>query len=101
MIKKVIKFVVSLSSIFRIFKIWKLKILKNLNSENSGSEGISTNSYNMDFYRLAVQNYKSATCYRSKVKKLNQDIARLQKELKALRKKCSENSMEMDQLILV
>ena len=77
---------------------------QNEEIENSASGDISTDSHDrnsINFYRIAVQNYKSAICYRSKVKQLNEEICRLQEELKTLREKCIENSVEVDKMILV
>jgi len=43
---------------------------------------------NTDFYEVALKNYKSAVCYRSKAERLTQEKTRLQEEIRVLREKC-------------
>ena len=50
-----------------------------------------TKKSSSDFSKLALKNYKSAVCYRSKMEKLLQVRNRLQKELQVLQKDCSQN----------
>ena len=53
------------------------------------NKSLSRKSEPSDFFKLALKNYKSAVCYRSKMEKLIQERNRLQEELRVLQEDCS------------
>lgn len=65
-------------------------IINDLNSDSKEKTEIQANpEKKKDYFGMAMQNYKSAVCYRSKAEKLAREVESLRAELKLLQEKCN------------